>query len=107
MTPLPVVVFGEALPRSLLHPPPRRRAAGSSSTSPFRLLDQEGGDVFPTVRVLNVEVLLFGAKIGIHRDLNRFEYDSFIRVLATLSSCDLQWYVDALSFPSLLDYSID
>ena len=40
----------------LLHPPPRRRAAGSSSTSPSPLLDQEGGDIFPTVRVLNAEV---------------------------------------------------
>ena len=36
--------------------PPRRRAAGSPSTSPSPLLDQEGGDVFPTVRVLNAEV---------------------------------------------------
>ena len=41
----------------LLHPPPRRRAAGSSSTSPSPLLDQEGGDVMLTVRVLNAEVL--------------------------------------------------
>ena len=39
--------LGEALPRSLLHPPPRRRATGSSSTSPSPLLDQEGGYVFP------------------------------------------------------------
>ena len=39
-----------------LHPPPRRRAAGSSSTSPPPLLDQEGGDVTQTVRVLNAEV---------------------------------------------------
>ena len=39
-----------------LHPPPRRRAAGSSSTSPSPLLDQEGGDVTLTVRVLNAEV---------------------------------------------------
>ena len=31
-----------------LHPPPRRRAAGSPSTSPSPLLDQEGGDVFPS-----------------------------------------------------------
>ena len=47
---------GEALLRWLLHPPPRRRAAGSSSTSPSPLLDQEGGDVMQTVRVLNAEV---------------------------------------------------
>ena len=48
--------LGEALLRSLLHPSPRRRAAGSSSTSPFPLLDQEGGDVIRSVRVLNAEV---------------------------------------------------
>ena len=49
-------MLGEAPPRSLLHPPPRHRAAGSSSTSPSPLLDQEGGDVTLTVRVLNAEV---------------------------------------------------
>ena len=43
-------------------------------------------------RVLNAEVPLFGAKIGIHRDLNRYEYDSFIRVLAMLPSRDIQGY---------------
>ena len=48
--------LGEALPGSLLHPPPRRRAAGSSSTSPSPLLDQEGGDVMLTIRMLNAEV---------------------------------------------------
>ena len=57
--------------------------------------------------MLNAEAPLFGAWIGINRDLNRYEYDSFIRVLATLPLSDLQGYVDALSFPSLLDYSID
>ena len=57
--------------------------------------------------MLNTEVPLFGAKIGIHRDLNCYEYDSFIRVLATLPHRDLQGYVDALPFPALLDYSID
>ena len=55
-----------------------------------------------TVRVLNAEVPLFGAKIGIHRDLNRFEYDSFIRVLVTLPTRDLQGYEDALPSLSLL-----
>ena len=44
---------------------------------------------------------LFGAKIGIHRDLNRFEYESLIRVLATLPSRDLQRYEVALPFLSL------
>ena len=58
-------------------------------------------------RVLNAEVPLFGAYIGINRDLNRCEYDSFIRVLATLPLSDLLGYVDALSFPSFLDHSID
>ena len=43
----------------------------------------------------------------IFRDLNRREYDSISRVLATLPLSDLQGYVDALPFPSLLDYSID
>ena len=55
-TPLLLAELGEALLRSLLHPPPRRRAVGSSSTSPSPLLDQEGGDVSLTVRVLNTEV---------------------------------------------------
>ena len=57
--------------------------------------------------MLNAEVPLFGAKIGIHCDLNRFEYDSLILVLVTLPLSDLQGYVDALPFPLLLDYSID
>ena len=57
--------------------------------------------------MLNAEAPLFGAYIRINRDQNRCEYDSFIRVLATLPLSDLQWYVDALPFPSLLDYSID
>ena len=52
--------------------------------------------------MLNTEVPLFSAKIGIHRDLNRYEYDSFIRVLVTLSCHDLQGYEDALPFLSLL-----
>ena len=57
--------------------------------------------------MLNAEAPFFGAQIGINRDLNRYEYDSIIRVLATLPLSDLQGYVDALSFPLLLDYSID
>ena len=74
----------------------------SSSTSPSSLLDQGGGDVARTVRVLNAEVPLFGAKIGIHHDLNRFEYDSFIHVLVTLPTRDLQGNEDALPSLSLL-----
>ena len=60
VTLLPLPELGEALPRSPLLPPPHHRAAGSASTSPSPLLDQVGGDVFPTVRVLNAEVLPFG-----------------------------------------------
>ena len=45
---------------------------------------------------------MFGAWIGINRDLNRYEYDSLIRVLVTLPSRDLQRYEDALPFLSLL-----
>ena len=52
--------------------------------------------------MLNVEVPLFGAKIGVHRDLNRFEYDSFIRVLVMLLTRDLQGYEDALPSLSLV-----
>ena len=54
------------------------------------------------VRVLNTEVPLFGAKIGIYRDLNRFEYDSLIRILVMLPSRGLQGYEDALPSLSLL-----
>ena len=86
--------LGEALLRSLLHPPPRRRATGSSSTSPSPLLDQ-GGDVIRSVRVLNAEVpsvrhLVIG-------DLDHGEYGSIIPVLLNASARDLQGYVDALS----------
>ena len=54
------------------------------------------------VRVLNAEAPLFGAQIGINRDLNRYEYDSFIRVLAMLPLSDLQRYEDAHPLPLLL-----
>ena len=77
----------------VLHPPPRRRAAGSSSTSPSPLLDQEGGDVFPTVRVLNGEVPSVRRLVI----LDHGEYDSIIPVLLNASARDLQGYVDALS----------
>ena len=79
----------------------------SSPTSPSPLAGLRRRRRHRAARVLNAEAPLFGAKIGINRDLNRCEYDSFIRVLATLPLSDLQGYVDALSFPSLLDYSID
>ena len=105
MTPLPLTELGEALPRSPLLPPPRRRAAGSPSTSPSPLLDQEGGDVFPTVRVLNAEVP--SIRHSVIGDLDHGEYDSVIHVHWNASARDLQEYVDALLSPSLLDDSID
>ena len=50
-------VLGEALQDCHAPPPPPRHCAvGSPSTSPFPLLDQEGEDAFPIVRVLNAEV---------------------------------------------------
>ena len=103
-------MLGEALPEYHAAPtPPRRRAAVGALFLNLSLLHAGSrcGRRHWAARVLNAEVPLFGAKIGIHRDLNRFEYDSFIRVLATLPHRDLQGYVDALPFPSLLDYSID
>ena len=77
----------------------------SSSTSPSPLLDQEGGDVSRPVRVLNAEVL--SVQHLVIGDLNHGEYDSFIRVPATLPHRDLQGYVDALLSLSLLDDCID
>ena len=79
----------------------------SSSTSPSLLAGSRRGRRHRAARVLNAEAPFFGAQIGINRDLNRYEYDSLIRVLATLPHRDLQWYVDALPFPLVLDYSID
>ena len=66
----------------------------SSSTSPFPLLDQQGGDVVCTVRVLNAEVL--SVQHLVIGDLNHGEYDSIIPVLLNASAHDLQGYVDAL-----------
>ena len=86
--------LGEALLCSLLHPPSRRRVAGSSSTFPSPLLDQEGGDVIRSVRVLNAEVL--SVRHLVIGDLDHGEYDSIIPVLLNASARDLQGYVDAL-----------
>ena len=59
----------------------------SSSTSPSSLLDQDGGDVVRSVRVLNAEVLsVWHLVIG---DLNHDEYDSIITVLLNASARDL------------------
>ena len=93
-TPLPPVVAWRSPARTLLHPPPRRRAAGSSSTSPFPLLDQEGGDVIRSVRVLNAEVL--SVQHLVIDDLDHGEYDYLNPVLLNASARDLQRYVDAL-----------
>ena len=70
----------------------------SSSTSPSPLLDQEGGDVVRTVRVLNAEVL--SVQHLVIGDLNHGEYDSINPVHLNASARDLQGYVDAL--PSLV-----
>ena len=53
-------------------------------------------------RVLNAEVPLFDTRSESRCDLNRREYDSINRVLATLPLSDLQIYKDALSPLSLL-----
>ena len=88
MTPLPLAELGEALPRSPLLPPPRRRATGSPSTSPSPLLDQEEGDVFPTVCVLNAEVT--SVRHLVIGDLDHEKYDSINPVLLNASARDLQ-----------------
>ena len=66
----------------------------SSSTSPSPLLDQEGGDVVRSIRVLNVEVL--SVRHLVISDLDHGEYDSIFPVLLNASARDLQRYVDAL-----------
>ena len=68
-------------------------------------MDQEGGDVFPTVCVLNAEVP--SVRRSVIGDLDHDEYDSINPVLLNASARDLQEYVDALLSPSLLDDSID
>ena len=60
----------------------------SSSTSPSPLLDQEGGDVVRTVRVLNAEVL--SVQHLVIGDLDHGEYDSIIPVPLNASARDLQ-----------------
>ena len=71
----------------------------------FPLLDQEGGDVTLTVRVLNAEVPSVRRRIS--GDLDHDEYDSLNPVLLNASARDLHGYVDALPSPLLLDDSID
>ena len=58
------------------------------------LLDQEGGDVFPTVRVLNTEVL--SVRHLVIGDFDHDEYDYLNHVLLNASAHDLQRYVDAI-----------
>ena len=60
----------------------------SSSTSPSPLLDQEGGDIVRTVRVLNPEVL--SVQHLVIGDLNHGEYDSIITVPLNASAHNLQ-----------------
>ena len=60
----------------------------SSSTSPSSLLDQDGGDVARTIRVLNAEVL--SVQHLVIGDLNHGEYDSIITLPLNTSARDLQ-----------------
>ena len=60
----------------------------SSSTSPSSLLDQDGGDVVRSVRVLNAEVL--SVRHLVIGDLDHDEYDSLNPVLLNASARDLQ-----------------
>ena len=60
----------------------------SSSTSPSSLLDQDGGDVVRTIRVLNAEVL--SVQHLVIGDLNRGEYDSIITIPLNASALALQ-----------------
>ena len=59
----------------------------ASSNSPSPLLDQEGGDVVRTVRVLNAEVL--SVQHLVIGDLNHDEYDPIITVPLNASARDL------------------
>ena len=59
----------------------------------------------PTVCVLNAEVL--SVQHLVIGDFDHGEYDSIIPVHLNASARDLKGYVDALLFPSLLEYSID
>ena len=59
-----------------------------SSTSPSSLLDQDGGDVARTVRVLNAEVL--SVQHFVIGDPNHVEYDSIITIPLNASPRDLQ-----------------
>ena len=83
-------MLGEALLESRAPPPPpRRRAAVGWSLPPplpLSLLDQEGGDVARTVRVLNAEVL--SVQHLVIGDSNHVEYDYIITLQA--SACNLQ-----------------
>ena len=75
--------------RSTASPPsPRRRAAGGAVflNLSFPLLDQEGGDVVRSVRVLNAEVL--SVQHLVIGDSNHVEYDYIITLQA--SARDLQ-----------------
>ena len=59
-----------------------------SSTSPSSLLDQDGGDVVRSVRLLNMEVL--SIQHFVIGDPNHDEYDSIITIPLNASALDLQ-----------------
>ena len=91
MTPLPPpVALGEALleSRCFHHHAIVLPLELSSSTSPSSLLDQDGGDVARTVRVLNAEVL--SVQHLVIGDPNHVEYDSIITIPLNASARDLQ-----------------
>ena len=70
----------------------------SSSTSPSPLLDQEGGYVVRSVRVLNAEVL--SVQHLVISDSNHVEYDYIITLQA--SARDLQVVCRCISLLSLV-----
>ena len=110
---LPLPCYTSSSSRSCLAKPCRSPAASTTTPSccwifinpSFLLAGSRRGRRHWAARVLNAEVpsvrhLVIG-------DLDHDEYDSINPVLLNASARDLQGYVDALPFPSLLDDSID
>ena len=104
-----VVVLGEALLEYHAPPPPpcHRAAAGWSLPQPLLLplLDQGVGDVTGLYVCWTRRCRPFGTRIS--GDLDHDEYESTNPILLNASARDLQGYVDALPYPSLLDDSMD
>ena len=97
-----VVLRRSPAPVTSSSPSPRHPA---DITLPRPQLDQELEGRHRAERVLNAEVpYVRHSVIGY---LDHGEYDSVIHVHWNASARDLQGYVDALLFPSLLEYSID